>query len=64
MDDEPLQEGELIRVFLGAHGIAVWQIDASDAHHAVSGRDDRLDIAGLRVVLVARQTPARPRTVA
>ena len=55
MDDEPLQEGELIRVFLRAHGIAVRQIDARHPHHAVSGRDDRLDIARLGVVLVARQ---------
>ena len=58
MDDEPLKEGELIGIFLRAHGIAVRQIDASHPHHAVSGRDDRLDIARLRVVLVARQ-PAR-----
>ena len=55
MEDEPLQEGELIRVFLGAHGVAVRQIDARHPHHAVSGRDDRLDIARLGVVLVARQ---------
>jgi hypothetical protein len=57
MDDEPLQEGELIRIFLRAHGIAVRQIDAGHPHHTVVGRDDCLDIARLRVVLVARQAP-------
>src|SRR5580700_3572472 len=56
MDDEPLQEGELVRIFLRAYGIAVRQIDARHPHHAVSGRDDRLDIARLGIVLVARQT--------
>src|SRR3984957_15586280 len=58
MDDEPLEERELVRIFLRIHGIAVRKIDAPHPHHAVSGRDDRLDVARLRVVLIARQ-PAR-----
>ena len=55
MDNEPLQEGEFVGVFLCADRIAIRQIDASNAHHAVAGRNDRLDIARLRVVLISRQ---------
>src|ERR1700722_15856857 len=53
VDNEPLQEGELVRVFLCADRIAVRQIDRRHPHDPVYGRDDRLDIARLRIVLIA-----------
>jgi hypothetical protein len=55
MADEPVHEAELIGVLLGVRRIAVRQIDAGDSNGAGVGRDNRLDIARLRVGVVARQ---------
>ena len=55
MDDEPIEEGELVRIFLRADGIAIRHINGRHPHDAVSGRDDRLDIARVLLVVAARQ---------
>ena len=53
--DQPVHESELVGIFLARRRIAVGEVNASEPQHAARGGDDRLDVARLGVVRVARQ---------
>ncbi len=53
---EALHPRELVGELVGADGIAVGQVEVADSHHAPGMRHAHLDVAGVRVAVVARKT--------